>query len=421
MRGGTRRQPGRRRLGAALIFAGATLTFLAANVARAGNGTHPRTPPVWPQGDACMRTVDRSVEPLAHFDYAVLADDLRPDGAPDEVETSRRHQFFALCQPQRPDEELPRWISQADVEDAAAWGLVPDGDAGPENILESSSEWSSCFERITADDDRREITMDQASMGFDWDTSTVDAGSYVVYGYTWEPTFNLWTLRPGVVRVTDDANASMAPAAAFVPYEGETLIYRDESVELEGCASGDAGSTWAIDYLVALNGGGGEWKPYLAARPLEGSSFVFTFTPPSDAWGEIVYLRVRVEDPSARTFLAHTLRAFEVQDADTPGCVDPGGSIIGDPGCEDGGVTDDGNTSAGESGDVDGTSSGDADSTSTGTDGPDAEDSGAEGCACTSAPSPAGGSYAALALLSLLGFGRRRRNSGVSPRRPGRA
>ena len=39
--------------------------------------------------------------------------------------------------------------------------------------------------RVTADAERRPITFAEAAKGFDWDTSGIASGGYIVQGYTW--------------------------------------------------------------------------------------------------------------------------------------------------------------------------------------------------------------------------------------------
>ncbi len=350
----------------------------------AGNGTKPRTPPIWPADTSCRLHVDRGVDAQVHFDYAVAFDDVVPPDVTDEVPDSRTHQFFALCRQRDPREELPRWITADDVAAAEAFDLLQDGDGGPETILESNPEWSDCFWRITPDDARVPITVAQAEMGFDWDTSAMPIGHYLIYGYTWEPWVNIWTLRPGLITVADGSGFDdLPPAAAMVgPREEgtDTLIYRDQVVELEACAAAMPGSTWSVEYLVLQNGGEGEWVEYAAPLPLEGESLSFDFVPPEPSWGESsVFVRLRVRDPMGREFTAPTYVEFAVLNQDEPQCGE--GGFVANPGCGEG----EGETDAGESGGTEADASGGAGDTGTGADTPTPT-----GCACAAdRPAPA--------------------------------
>ena len=55
---------------------------LAPATAVAGNGTHPRTPVLWPQAP-CRTIVDRSIEPILGMEYTIPYEDV--DATPDEV------------------------------------------------------------------------------------------------------------------------------------------------------------------------------------------------------------------------------------------------------------------------------------------------------------------------------------------------
>lgn len=385
--------------GAALLLG--LVTTLGPQSAKAGNGSKERTPPVWPEGEACLLQVDRSVDPVVHFDYGVAADDLIPPDVTDEVDDSRTHQFFAMCRQADPLEPPPRWITAADVAAAEQKGWLLDGDGGPETILETNAQWSDCFVRITADDARVPITMAQAANGFDWDTSSVEAGNYVVYGYTWEPWANLWTGRPGIVQVHDANADTLPPAAAMLQPRDEQIVYRDSSIELSVCVSAQPGATYRIDYLVVPNGGGGSWENYtpptaLDTAQIDQAQIDFVFEPPSATWGEeVVYLRVVVADDQAREFAAVSWAPFNVQDADDPSCDEDTGGFIGNPNC---------------GGEGEGESEGEESSgPSTSADGPGpatdvgAADAGASACTCTSTQ-PDGGRgarafWAAFALL----------------------
>src|SRR5690606_507546 len=145
---------------------------------------------------------DRSKSSLLHFPYEIPYEDT--ELTPDELQTSRRHQFLALCRNYSPQEPLPTWISLKDVADwnerLAMLGFDP-FEPEPDEVMDTHPIYGPCTHRITPDDARRPITFAEAAKGVDWDTSGLPAGTYVVHGYNWEPGINVWYKRPGVVQV----------------------------------------------------------------------------------------------------------------------------------------------------------------------------------------------------------------------------
>ena len=214
-------------------------------VASASNMTHPRTPVTW-EGTPCLTLHDRSEDPIFHLEYGIPFEDL--DVTPDEVPGSRRHQFFAYCRPHHPQDFLPTWITQADVDAAVAAELVGEGVVETSDILEFSEHWADCWFRINGDDERRPISNAMAEAGVEWDTSAVPAGVYTLNGYTYEPVFNIWTLRPGVMKIHDGDPHAIGPAAAIST--GELTPYRDDEVMIEGCAHALPGSTFTAYWAV---------------------------------------------------------------------------------------------------------------------------------------------------------------------------
>lgn len=319
-----------------LRAASLSLCLLAPALARAGNGTHPRTPVKWDPDTACMTIVDRTVEPKLTFNYAIPYPDLRPEGVTDEVDDSRRHQFIALCQDHSPQEPMPEWLSMADVEATAAAGIVDVEDVKPENVMESNAEWMDCFVRITADDERRLITEEEAAKPVVWDTTGVPIGAYVVSGYTWEPVFNIWTDRPGLVKVVDDPDPAKNPPALAISNRDE-IKYSDETLTLVGCVSAMDGSTitgsWAItgdDTPDVL-----EWTDFGANTPVSGDTFELDFTPPPEVAGQSVAIKIEIVDPMDRKYVAHLSDLASILiDPKPEDCMDGGMGFISMPGCE---------------------------------------------------------------------------------------
>lgn len=372
-------------------------------VARAANGINPRTPVVW-DGAPCMTVVDRSQDPILHIPYAVPREDT--EITEDEVETSRRHQFFAFCRQHHSQDFLPNWVSQADIEDAASVGLVDPMMVDPENVLETSTVWADCWYRINGDDERRPITYAAAEEGVEWDTSTVPAGVYRLDGYTWEPQFNLWVQRPGVVKIVDGPDDdTVGPAAAVT--SGEQILYSGQTALIEGCVDAAEGSTFTAYYAstegAELEDYEPQWVPFLEGQPIEGPDLAFDFTAPEEEAGNQVMIRVDVTDPSDRTYTAHQEDLVVLLEGSDPNECDEDATIIGNPGCATGGESggsDSGDGDAtGDGGDM-ATSGGDG--TGTGGDDDTAGQDGGGGGGCSVAPTSRGG-LAGLLLLGILG------------------
>jgi MYXO-CTERM domain-containing protein len=311
-----------------------------------------------------MTVVDRSQSPIVHFAYKIPYEDT--DITPDEVEDSRRHQFIAFCRNHSPQEPLPTWLSLKDVMAAASTmpPLLDPMDVEPDDVMEQNAAYKDCFWRINADDQRKPITFAEANKGVDWDTTDVPAGPYIVQGYTWEPVFNIWYKRPGVVHVVDGPDlAAVAPAAALT--NTEDYMFSDEPLVLQGCARALPGSTltgyWSLTSSDTL-----DWKTFAVDVPLDGESIMLPFEAPIEAVGETITLRVDVTDPMQRTFSAYAFHVVAVLagSGGTGGCAETG-SFIGDncdPTTGDGTGAGTGTGEPGSTGDVGG-------STTTGTPG----------------------------------------------------
>jgi MYXO-CTERM domain-containing protein len=371
--------------------------------AAASNGTKPRIPVDW-TGAPCMTIVDRSAETLLHLPYAVSQDD-NENFTPDEVSDSRTHQFFALCRARDPQSFLPRWITQADVDRAAMVGAAPEM-VDPEDLFETSSEWADCWYRINADDDRHPITMAVAAQGVDWDTAPVPAGTYVVEGYTWEPALNIWSGRPGVVKVVDDPDpAASGPALAIE--NTEEVLNKNEPVTIHGCVSAMEGSTvtgyWGLAEPEVA------WVPFIEDEPVSGSAFALDFLPPEALAGESSMIRVDITDPMGRSYTHYMRELVIVLGTEGPGsCMDEGGGFIGGADCGDTGTG--GGSGGSEAGSAGDDTAGPDDGTSSGPVGQDggSDGSSGEGCSChaTGGPAPLG---AGLLLVGLVGLRRRAR------------
>ncbi|MDC0721585.1 hypothetical protein [Nannocystis bainbridge] len=383
----------------ALVFVG----LAAPGAAHAANGGHPRTPVVWPDGVPCMTVIDRSQSSTLQFDYAIPYPDT--DLTPDELPTSRRHQFVAFCRDDSPQTPPPVWLSWADADAWLDWAdekMIDAAVIGDDDVLETNGLYADCFVRITADDARRPITEAEAAEPVVWDTTGLAAGAWRIDGYTWEPELNRWSRRPGVVHVVDDADPASAPPAAALTNPEGAFVFPGDSYLLEGCARAMPGSTlkgyWALADAL-------EWQEFVS-EPLVGETIALAFTPPSEVAPDSVVLRVDVIDPMQRTYSTYPvslLSVLEPSETSSGGCSDSGSFLAGGGD----GTCGDSETTTGTSGD-DPTTAGSSDGTSTSTGGAatTAPGTGTEpaGCGCRS-----GGAGAGWAALWLVALARRRR------------
>jgi MYXO-CTERM domain-containing protein len=302
------------------------LVVCAAAVPRVGDGANelkPRVPVEWPEPPepACMTIVDLpAAEPL-HFDYAVAQDDLGPK-TEDEVDDSRTHQFLAFARHPRTGTALPPWLGRGDVDRAADEdpNLVPE-DVLADEVLEDHPEWSgSEWTKITADDERVPISMEQAAMGFAWDLDGAEPGVWIVAGYTFEPVASLWSLRPGVVKLR---SAELDPPAAAIDAL-EDVLDGTEPITVTGCVDAVEGSTlelaWGEEMAPTVEP---QWRTVVEDAPVEGDAFALSFDAPPEADGAIVRFRVRVRDPQDREWIGYSPGAVQVMGhADPPaaGC-----------------------------------------------------------------------------------------------------
>jgi len=384
--------------------------------------THPRTPTIF--DPPCMTIVNRSVDPVATLHYTIPYEDLKPDYDPEdmatwhEVEDGRTHQFFAFCRDHSPQDPMPIWISNADLDVAAAADLIDPEKVGEQEIFETNTPWDQCWHRITADDERRLITFEEAAKPVLWDTSGLAVGNYVVEGYTWEPHINIWSFRAGAIKVVDSDDLAASPPAVAVELN-QDFTDPDEPVPFEICHSTTDGSTLTA-YWSFTDFNKQEWIPFVEDEPVVGESSTIEFLPPPETLGESVMVRVTITDPMDRETTAHAkyivfvLNGGETgetdgeTDGDTDGC-----SFIAGPECESTG-SDSGSSgssgssgASGSSGSVTQGSSSSGDPTSaTATTG---EDTPPGSCACRlDDPRPAA-AFALLALVILCGRGRSRR------------
>jgi MYXO-CTERM domain-containing protein len=324
---------------------------LVPSAAHAANGLRPRTPAIFTDVP-CVQTVTRGE--VLHIDYSVPQDDTELTA--DELLDSRRQQLLAFSQ-QRFDFAFPLFVSQADFDRAEANGDIT-RDFGPEDVLETSSEWpAGTWLRITPDDPRLPITLAQAAMGVDWDTAEATPGTWLVAAYTWEPENNLWSPRFGAVRIEEAGDMDGAGPTVFLPRQDGQVADRAEPLVISGCVQAPAGSTLTAYWGTIEGIDEPQWVPFLEDEPAESGELSLEFMAPAEA-GSTVKLRVEITDPAGRAYVAYTPTTI---------------TVIGMAPADDGG--------------------------------------GRESCACSSEPLDRRGSLVGLLVVVLLGARRRRRRA----------
>ncbi|MCA9705726.1 MAG: hypothetical protein KDK70_07755, partial [Myxococcales bacterium] len=286
-------------------------------VAEAANGLRPRTPAVFAPS-ACLQTVERGQ--VVHVEYSVPYDDT--DLTADELPDSRRHQFFAFSR-QRFDFAYPTWITTGDLDRAEANGDVT-RPFGPDDVLETSTTWpAETWVRITPDDPRLPITMEQAAMGVDWDTSSASPGTWLVAAYTWEPENNIWSPRLEAIRVEDQAQPDATGPSVFLPRQDGLLADRAEPLIVAGCVQAPSGSTLTASWGTIEGVDEPQWVPFIEDEPVESGELSLEFMAPAET-GATVKLRVEVTDPAGRSQVAFTPTTIAVV-GDAPPAGDGGG------------------------------------------------------------------------------------------------
>jgi len=371
---------------AAIGLAAALATSRSAGAA---DGIRPRSLVVWTDAP-CMTIVERDADPVVAIDYSISFEDTDHTG--DEVDTGRRHQMIGFCRQHSPQSPLPTWLTQADVDDAASVALVDPADVDPEDILDLGTTWQDCTTRIIADDERRPITEAAAAQDVLWDTTGLARGGWAVEGYTWDPVFNQWVPRGGVVAVFDDAGADDNPPVAAIS-TGELTIYEDEVALVEGCVVATDGATFTASWAETVPGPDQVWTAFLEDEAVVGTTFAIDFSPPEQIVGGPANIRVEVVDAGGQSYVAYMREAVIVLPGSGTGCADSGGGFLGDPGCDA--------TSSGTSSAIDTTSTADT-GESSGATAEDLQNDPTCGCTHETPRAP-------WLLVPLLGLVRRRR------------
>ncbi len=270
----------------------------APSLASAGNQFEPRVVPNF--GDVpCLITHDRLRDGLFHIAYSIDHEDT--DLQADELSDSRRHQFFAFRLAYR---SLPPWISSADVQRAIDMQITDAPSVSDEDVLELSSDWTpEDWLRITSDDERLPITLVQASRGVDWDTRDAPLGAYLVAGYTWEPSANLWTTRRGIVQIVDSTiPRGHGPAIYFGRLTG-AIVHEGDGYQVTVCVDAEPGSTYRLAWAIDAPGPP-TWHDSNSGRIDTETELTIDFEIPYGFPGRAHRLRLEVESPEGRVHAA---------------------------------------------------------------------------------------------------------------------
>lgn len=270
------------------------LGLLLPSVASASNGAGVRTPPIFPQA-ACITDVNRSEDPVFHLDIGLAREDFMV--TEDEPPDSRRFQFFMVCEDVHRDFlELPDWITVAEAEDAIARGTLAEMPPD-EEILERRPDLAGCVYPMNPSTARMPITCAATGEGLDFDTTELPAGNYVVRGYTYEPPLNLWSVRRGVVRIYDDAEAPLPSAGLRSPSLDGMQLRPGSPFSIQGCAVDTCDVQLQYASLIDIGTDDEVWETFATVGAGE---FDVAFDPPETLVGQPLLFRA-VADPSGST------------------------------------------------------------------------------------------------------------------------
>ena len=271
------------------------------------NGARPRVPPSF-YDHACVTVVGPDA-PLVEIGLTVPYADV--ELTEDELSDSRTIQLYAFARDRPPGEALPNWVDEGDVARALEAGIL---DTAPEadDVL-SRSRWSEDTFPLVAVEDRLPITCESAGP-WPWETDAVPLGAYVVWGYTFEPPLNLWTPRPGVIRVVDGAGSG-PPAVALTGLDRRQEFGREQGLAVTGCLSADPGTEvelswsrasapadWTLFARLTSKGDDAAGDEGFEDGVFEDGVFEAVLQPPEDTLYQALHVRAEAIDPQGRRF-----------------------------------------------------------------------------------------------------------------------
>ncbi len=283
----------------------AGLVWLVPSLATAGDGPRPRTPAEFGEVP-CMAVVDRSIDPVFAIDYGVAHDE--PVPTEDEVSDGRRLQFLGF---KPPFTTLPLWISSDDLQAAEAVGLIDASKVPDTEVLSLSPDWpTDAWTRITPDDARLPITVATAEEDVLWDTTNAAPGTYVISGYTWDPPFNIHSLRWGAVKVVDSTSSEVDNLpATFIPPDPSGVLYAGEPTPIPGCVDALPGSVVRGSWAEVTYSADPIWHGFGEPTDVTSGPVTVEFVPPdppTETTNFAIWIRFEVEDPLGRVALAQS-------------------------------------------------------------------------------------------------------------------
>jgi len=282
----------------------------------------PAEPPDFAPVD-CIEIVDKAEQELLHIEYSLRYDDVEFGLGDIPVPDAKTHQFFAFRGSLIPRgfgyqlysfdpalelaPELPLWITIDDIKRAAEASSSIDGTAftgetlPPGGVLQDRAEFDQHWLRITEDDARVPITIEQGQAGVDWDLAQVEPGLYSVVAYIFSPPYNGWAARPGFVKIVGEGSAE-EPAARIEPVQG--YLYTGHGRRVRACIDAPAGSRLRTAFRVEERPEQG-WTEWLEERDVTSGSLELCFHPPPDLTGSL-RLRFELEAPDGTTVATYS-------------------------------------------------------------------------------------------------------------------
>jgi len=292
----------------------------------------PAVPPEFVPGD-CITVVDKSTQSSFDLSYTIAFDDVVFGPGDIQLPDSKTHQFLAFATgvsprgfeydvnrfdtPGADPIPLPKWITVDDVKRAASAAGGVDGttfttaDVPQGAVLDGMPELEGRWYRITPDDARLPITMEQAKSAVRWDLSDVPPGLYTIAAYVFSPPFNGWAIRPGLIKIVDGPDA----APAVVIDQVREFVFAYQGRQVKACI--DALDASRIrGYMRVEERPEAGWIEWLKDTPVDGDSLSLCFHNPRPELTGSVRLRFDIVDPKGRMTSVYSSDTITALDGD---------------------------------------------------------------------------------------------------------
>jgi hypothetical protein len=271
----------------------------------------------------CVTVVDRDAQKNFDIEYSLLTDDTMFGLADIPLPDAKTHQFFAVAGavasdavsyqvfPFRPADaepiELPLWITVDDVKRAAhASGTVegamfsqsdvPDG-----TTLADSSALAGLWQRVTQDDARVPITLEQAKQGARWNVQDVTPGVYSIAAYIFSPPYNGWAVRPGVIKVVDGEHDMPAGTIDSI----DEFVFSYQGRRVSACLDVPKGTRLDAYFNVEERPEAG-WMRWISGREVESGQLDLCFHDPKPELTGSVRMRFDLTGPDGTLTTLHS-------------------------------------------------------------------------------------------------------------------